>query len=154
MRACSYCEQPFDERDDWHARHPNLRDHCSHGCLYANGLPLSHAGQSFVSIEALGSSCARLDSLPSVVVETDEEQQAVEAVQRRFVAVIEMLAGMKSGDRDLLLYRLHNRNRTLSQYARSKGITTQAAHRRLVKIIKNHPCVEWAISEHRYRKRT
>jgi len=40
----------------------------------------------------------------------------------------------------------------MAKYARKKDITVQAVHRRLVKMCKKHPCIEFAISEHRYRK--
>ena len=153
MPACAYCSKPFIKTDEWHTKHPELVKHCSHGCLYAAELPNSHAGQSFVSLEAMGSELPDPVQLPHVVIEDSCEVQDVVSAEIRFVAVIELLASMNAGDRDLLLYRIHNRNKTLAEYARKKDITVQAVHRRLVKMCKKHPCIEFAISEHRYRKR-
>lgn len=154
MPKCKYCDQPFDESSDWRKKNPGLGGYCSHGCLYAGELPNSHGGQTFVSLEPIGQTIPETVQLQDVVPGDEHEQQALVEAERRFSSVIELLAGMKAGDRDLLLYRIHNRNRTLASYAVRMGVTTQAAHRRLVKICKKHPCVEWAISEHRYRKRT
>ena len=152
MRRCEYCGQPFDPDDSWH-RAAGLDRWCSSGCRYGCELPLSHAGQTFVTTDELPPLLAADTAHPADVMTETEESRAdtdsddrAEEERRRFAAALTMIARLSRADREIVIFRLINPGRRLKTYARAHGVSVQAASARLLKIYEHHPALR-TISE-------
>ena len=153
MPRCKYCGQPFDDRDTWH-RAAKLDRFCSHGCRYSEELPLSHAVNTIVTMDALPPVLAAetahpADSMEPVadLCEAAEDEAMCEA-RRRLAAALRLIAMMKAPDRELVLFRMVNPQRAMATYAKRVGVSIQAVSARLKKIYRRHPVL--AVIEDRH----